>query len=341
MSRTVSRLHLAVALCAALFACDDDDPTPTGPVEVPLSLAVDELDPIVLSVWGAADDDVWFAGGTLAPDGRYLAHFDGSTFAKVEAPEGGALWWVWGDDADHVWACGDRGGLVARRGGVWVAETTPLDETAVLWGLWGSGPGDLWAVGGSFRPSGPRGVVLRSTGDGTWTRLEDPALPDNANLFKVWGSGPDDVHIVGELGVALHYDGETLRRVDTDVTNLLFTVHGVPGGPVVAVGGLTEAAVLEWDGEVWQDTGVRGDAGLAGVFVRPGGAALAVGNGGAAWQRETDGTWTEAVFPELSLGSRTLHAVWGGSDTWVVGGDLQRQHRGLVATDRDPPPETQ
>lgn len=323
----------------ALTGCDDDGADTTEPVELHLKAVVDELDPIVLSVWGAADDDVWFSGGTLAPDGRYLAHFDGATLAPVETPAGGALWWVWGLDADHVWACGGYGGLLARRAGTWTAETTPAGDDAVLWGLWGSGPEDLWAVGGSYRRDGPRGVVLRSTGDGTWTRLVDPALPDDANLYKVWGSGPDDVHIVGELGVALHYDGATLRRVDTDVESLLFTVHGVPGGPVVAVGGLTEAAIVEWDGAAWQDTGVRGDGGLAGVFVRPGGAALAVGNGGSAWRRAPGGQWSEAVFPDLSLGRRTLHAVWGGRDTWVVGGDLQRQHRGVVATDREPPPE--
>ncbi len=329
---------MRIALLAAVLLACDDAPDEPAPVELALESVVTELDPIVLSVWGSADDDVWFAGGTLAPGGRYLAHYDGVALEAVEVPEGAALWWVWGTDAEHVWAAGDRGGLIARRDGAWVAERVPTDEKAVLWGVWGSSPTDLWAVGGTFRNDGPRGLVLRSTGDGTWTRLEDPALPDDANLYKVWGSGPDDVHIVGELGVALHYDGTALTRVDTDLTNLLFTVHGTPGGPVVAVGGLAEAAILEWDGAAWQDTGVRGDAGLAGVFVRPGGSALAVGNGGAAWRRSAAGEWSTASFPSLDLGRLTLHAVWAAHNTWVVGGDLQRQHRGLIATDIEPLP---
>ncbi len=325
-------------LALSLVVGCDDDPAPAPPPVFAATVVVDDLEPIVLSAWGAAPDDVYFAGGTLAADGRYLAHFDGTRVRPLDPPDGGALWWVFGTDASHIWACGDRGGLVALRDGAWVEESVPLDDKAVLWGVWASSPTDLWAVGGSFRPSGPKGVLLRSDGDGTWERVEDPALPSDTNLYKVWGSGPEDVHIVGELGVALHYDGRSFTRVDTDVTNLLFTVHGFPGGPVVAVGGLSEGAVLEWRDGAWEDTGVSGVSGLAGVYVRRDGSALAVGNAGAVVQRDPSGAWRVAESTVDLESTRTLHAVWGEAATWVVGGDLQRQSRGVIATSVDPTP---
>ncbi|MEZ4465337.1 MAG: hypothetical protein R3F43_12885 [bacterium] len=85
-------------------------------------------------------------------------------------------------------------------------------------------------------------MVLRSTGTAP-RRILDPALPwripddefAGLNLYNL-GRGPDDVHLVGE-GVGAPPGWLRFTRLDADTAEVLFTVHGQPGGPVLAVGG--------------------------------------------------------------------------------------------------------
>ena len=311
-------------------------------------MVADRLDPLVLGVWGASDDDVWFAGGSAGADGRYLAHFDGDTVAPVTTPTGPILWWVWGADADRVWTCGGTAAILARRDGRWRRETVDLSsedkEITTLWGMWGSGPYDLWAVGGSPDRFGPKGLVLRSNGDGQWRRVETPVegVDDGAILYKVWGSGPDDVHIVGERGVALHWDGDSIQRVETPFDTLLFTVHGRSDGPVLAVGGQgSQAVALRWDGERWiDDEPPTIDQPFNGVFVEPDGSAWVVGASGGYYRRSVDGIWTAHAHPASRSGDRlTTHAVWAGASVWTVGGFIAAGADGFIATDRAVMPE--
>lgn len=332
--------RVALGACLALAGCDDpsSDPGADAAVETPARLAsVGDLRPLVLGVWGDAQGTVWFAGGAPG-DERLLAYLDGDTIRRASVPGGSILWWVWGASADRVWACGEDGQIVSRRGDHWRAERTGLPDTAVLWGLWGSSATDLWAVGGSQRPSGPKGVLLRSSGDGRWQRVVDPALPEGTNLFKVWGAGADDVHLVGDDGVALHWDGERLSRVDVGGGTLVFTVHGQPGGLVLAVGGTASGAAFRWTGAAWAAEALpERTPGLNGVYVRADGTALASGVNGVLLERAVDGTWSDHAGHARG-GRDTLHAVWAPDDVWAVGGDLLRVTHGLVLTSRAPTP---
>lgn len=321
-------------LCLLSSGCDDADEPPRGP-EAPPMQAVGEvpIEPLVLGVWGEADA-VWAVGGTSA--GSWIGRSDGARMTPEPHPEGPTLWWIWGDGRGAMRASGAGGRVLAREGGgPWEAQDTGLDERAILWGIWGDSADDLWAVGGSYSAQGPRGVVLRATDGGPWRRLEDPALPTDLNLFKVWGSGPDDVHIVGEGGVALHWDGEAFTRVDVPDLELMFTVHGAPGGPTLAVGGRRQGKIWRWTGDAWAEEATAGldGFGLNGVFVRRGGAAVAVGNGGTLLVRGEDGRWGTPATDLLGAGDLyTLHAAWWGEHIWAVGGALQRGADGVVLT---------
>ncbi len=337
------RMRLALCLLLiAVAACDDtDDETPAPDAGVPLTLAVvpGELDAALFGVWGAAPDAVWVVGGTSAPDGGLVLRFDGDALRPEVTPPGPRLWWVWGADAERVWAVGEQGRILARRDGAWTEEPSGLDEKAVLWGVWGSGPTDLWAVGGSIRPGGPKGVVLRSTGDGVWTRVDDPALPADLSLYKAWGApGAPGPIIVGEGGVTLRWDGAAFTRRDVGVLDLLFTVHGAPDGPTLAVGGLTGGLIFRRADDRWVDESVAGAPPLNGVFVGDDGAALVVGARGVLLHRSAAGAWARAAL-EGARG-RTLHAAWrdAAGATWTVGGDLTASVDGLIATDRAPLP---
>jgi hypothetical protein len=340
MKRIAWWLGLGLAACGGGEAKDaapdaavtpDAAPAARSPAVVP-----GRLQPIVLGVFAAAPDDVWFVGGGQGPGAGLLARYDGAAVRRVPAPAGGPLWWIWGADATRLWAVGEGGRVLSRRGDAWVAETTGLGADARLWGVWGSGPGDLWAVGGSVTFGGPKGLVLRSAGDGTWTRLEDPALPADANLFKVWGAGPDDVHLVGEAGVALHWDGAALRRAEVPFPDQLFTVHGRPGGPVLAVGGNATGRALRWEGGRWVDDAPPTSAPFNGVWVRDDGSAVVTGADGTILERSAAGAWSRVRVEGLA--AMTLHAVSAAGDLWAVGGDLGAGAPGVVVTDRRPLP---
>ena len=352
-SLAAPRQRSVAALLLTLAACDSgaaDPPTDAEPTrsdavfDTAVALIGERLEPLVLGTWGANDDDVWFVGGAANGGDRFVAHFDGDAVRSVAAPTGAALWWIWGADTDRLWACGDAGAMIARRDGTWRTEDSGLDDKAILWGVWGSGADDLWAVGGSYRRGGPKAVVLRSSGDGAWHRLEDPVLAaleaDEINLFKVWGRGPNDVHLIGERGTALHWDGRALQRAETPVDDLLFTVHGHADGPVLAVGGLRNAVIIRWDGRRWVDDGVGTvEHPLNGVFVRDDGTALAAGAAGVYLERDLDGAWHPLAHPAAAGGGRnTIHAIWANRWAWTVGGEMQRGLNGFIATDRNPRP---
>ena len=296
-----------------------------------------ELPPLILSAWGDAPDRVYFAGGRPGPGGGTVAVYDGEVVREMETPPGVALWWVWGTDRDRAWAVGGEGRILRLRGDAWRNEPTGLPADVTLYGVWGT-PGDLWAVGGSPRANGPKGVVLRSVGDGQWRRVEHPALPDESNLFKVWGTAADDVHFVGEQGVAVRWDGETFHRHDVNVDRL-FTIHG-HGDLVLAVGGFREGVVVRWDGEGWVDESPPDLPGLSGVTVGRDGTALATGDNGTVLRRAPGGGWTLLEHPEaVSTRNLTLHAGWIDEAEWTVGGRIINGGPGSILTNLQPPPE--
>src|SRR5262249_3126925 len=78
---------------------------------------------------------------------------------------------------------------------IWTRENAPL---TLLRAIWGSGPGDIYAVGDG-------GVILHSSGDGTW---KTQSSGTSANLYGLWGSGPNDVYVAVFSNVVLHSVGD-------------------------------------------------------------------------------------------------------------------------------------
>ncbi len=303
-------------------------PSPTAP---PLSAVTLGADVLYLGVWGEGPDTVWIVGG--GPDGGVVAHYDGARIFYEQTPPGAKLWWVHGVDAHHLWAVGEEGRVLRRDAEGWRPEDTGLGEKAVLWGVWAAGPDDIWAVGGSYRRGGPKAVVLRSTGDGQWRRVADAAFPADFNFYKIWGAGPDDVLLVGEGGVSVHWDGARFRRLDTGVSDLLFTVHGVASGPRLAVGGVASGLAFSFEDGKWRQEPLPVNLGLNGVYVLSDGTAVACGERGVLLTRGVDGGWSTVSQEVLNtVGHRTLHAVWGNEILWVVGGDLARGIDGVILT---------
>ncbi len=287
----------------------------------------------VLSAWGHDPTSMYFVGG--GPNGGTIHRVRGDALVLETIPAGETLWWVFGVGSETVRAVGEGGRVLARTDGGWRVEPTGLSERAQLWGGLSLDDATHYAVGGSVRLGGEKGLVLIKRGAAAWTRLEDPAFPSETNLYKIWGPSADELYVVGEAGVALRWDGTRWTRLSTPDPDLLFTVHGRAGGPVLAVGGITRARVLRLEGDRFVDDGAPSGPPLNGVFVREDGTALVSGANGALWARAADGQYTS--LRSAALQPYTLHAVFVAGEAWAVGGDLSTGGEGVVATTRVAP----
>ena len=237
------------------------------------SLPLSSLDRVPLSVAQSAADDVWLAGGALGSGGDALVlHYDGKVWHRFDPGTDATLWWV-ANPADP-WFVGERGTVLHGTG--LAVEAVPT--TATLYGVWVSPSGAVWIVGGEpdlsgvilyrapggdwqdLTPAGTTQAFFKVWGaaddavwicgqagallnwDGSALTPVDAGLASNVSLFTVAGRAPDDVYAVGGLGnaVALHYDGDSWKRLDDALFADLPGLTGVSvdaDGTALLVGG--------------------------------------------------------------------------------------------------------
>ncbi len=131
--------------------------------------------PLLRSIWGASDDDVWVVG-----KGGALYHFDGTSFEAFDSGTRGELWDVWGTSHDDAWAVGDSM-LLHWDGRSWTPARKTVSDAA-LNGVWAGSGCSAWAVGDA-------GTVLQRDCAG-WKVVPSGV---SRNLYGVWGSNADDV----------------------------------------------------------------------------------------------------------------------------------------------------
>jgi len=284
--------------------------------EIGLQLDVDHG--ALLSVWGAAPDDVYAVGGQLTSATSSvgaLYHYDGVAWTEQALPAGTPmLHWVFGVEGE-LWTVGRDGAALRREGDAWVATATGVTE--ILWGVWGPGKDLLWTVGGDGVDDAP--VLLRWDG-AAWAPEALPATGDSTGLFKVWGSGAADVTAVGDRGLALHHDGAAWTVQDTQDLADLISVWGRGQGEHLAVGGRANGRVARWDGAAW--TGETfAVPGLSGVWMAADGSATVVGMQGTIAELAPG---SMVLQPQVSPTYLLLHAVFGFADgtRFAVGGSL-------------------
>ena len=323
----------AILLAVFLVGCPEDKPAPSTWTPV-----FDDLDGVLLSAWGTAEDDVFFAGGGLGSGPQAMAlHYDGTRFRRIGADTNETFWWTWGAAADDLFWVGS-GGVIFRGGvGGLTAMDSPTTET--LFGVWGTDADDVWAVGGDALASGGDTDVILHWNGSEWTS-HPLAEPTGVALFKVYGFATDDVFAVGQRGVILHWNGSAWARQDSGTMAPIFTVHGVAPDDVWAVGG-PPLTLLHYDGSAWAAVDAVGLAGgLNGVSTADGGNAIVVGTNGVKWRR-SGGAWFEDTDFEPW---QDLHGAWLAPNgaAFVVGGNFQSpapaQRRGVIGYYGSKPP---
>lgn len=277
----------------------------------------------LLSVTGRSSSDVYAVGADPETDdfGPLVLHYDGQRWRRLASGAQGDLWWITNEPIDGAYYLAGEQGLVLRYdldSKQFTRLVTPGGKT--LFGIWGTSAANIYAVGGESDNESGGGVIWHFDGV-TWSAVDlSPLLPGGVpTLFKVWGRSASDVYVVGLQGVALHYDGQQWRLIETAAPRPLFTVHG-DADRVMATGGFAEGVIFELQGGRFVDRASPGTPQMNGVYVTPGLAAAAGVAASLALRTETG--W-ELVDTTLNT-SRDFHAVWidpeGG--IWAVGGDL-------------------
>lgn len=296
---------------------------PAGPpCEDEACLVSDGLSEGLLSVRVGPAGDVWVAGAD-GGGGPTLATWDAMhwTFIDTAALAGQELWWV--HPLDELVVAVGSGGLIVEidRASATATRIEGPSEDITFFGVWGDTSDDLWAVGGAVG-GGMTPRIWRRDGAGAWSRYIDPTLGEGAEgeiYFKVNGTAADDLWIVGNRGLALHWDGASLTETDTgSETSQLLSVDVIDGDPVAA-GGSGAALILRWDGSAWQDESPEFEPAMNGVCAG-GGQGFAVGAQGSI-DRYVDGVW-ETSLDALTLLDYHSCVVDADGGFWAVGGSI-------------------
>jgi hypothetical protein len=132
--------------------------------------------------------------------------------------------------------------------GAWARVGLVSVATHPIAAAFSSAAGDAWIVAGDPEAhfSGEV-VVMRLVGD-EWREVP---LGGDSVALGVGGSSPSDVWIVGEAGLARHWNGTTLGIVDASGAPDFRWVHGYGDGTARAVA--RDGAVWEYSGSAWSE----------------------------------------------------------------------------------------
>ncbi len=172
--------------------------------------------------WGGTD--VWATGVGHQAIATVFTEFDvyrypgsGSTWSP-EAVPGQTLQSVFGLSPTDVFATG-LFEMLHWNGSAWAQQTTP---SGYWWDVWAAASDDVWAVGDG---------IIHYDG-ATWSLVDLPFQPD---LRSVAGTGPDDVFAAGDVGMLMHWDGNSWVEVRTGTTENITGVWPFPEAVYLAL----------------------------------------------------------------------------------------------------------
>ncbi|MEE2829809.1 MAG: hypothetical protein VX498_11530 [Myxococcota bacterium] len=261
---------------------------------------------MLLSAW-TDGDQVLAVGGQLDDTGGLLVERRDEGWCSDDSIADRPAWWIHGSEPGRWFAVGAAGLILHHEDGTTVDESVETDAT--FYGVWDEGD-RVWAVGGDVWGDRLGDLWLRE--DGSW-QLVDDQFP--GVLFKMWENW-----IVGD-GVAYQVlaDGSLESRPLPGAEKLV-TVRGRSETDVWAVGGLSGALVMHWNGSEWTSVPVDPfctSQPLNGVWTAPGEEVWIAGMAGTMgrWDGER---WDCADLrqgdPLRDLSKADFHAVWPGED---------------------------
>ncbi|WP_437296085.1 WD40/YVTN/BNR-like repeat-containing protein [Sorangium sp. So ce426] len=187
------------------------------------------------TLWGViafSPDDAWAVGGMPGSgadaEKDIVLRWDGSAWSREPLPAatGRALYKVWGESSEDLYAVGEFGVIWHRSGSTWEVQSDPPIAQGTLFTAAGCSREEVYAVGGRD--------VLRSDG-ASWRRLEIELTND---VNGVACGRPGEVAIVGYGGLKQRLvDGAWIDEFTEEPYADLHAVWADKEGAFWAVGG--------------------------------------------------------------------------------------------------------
>ncbi len=297
-------------------------------------------------IWGNSDDDVFAIG--FSNGARVVQHYDGVEWQVVplDVRITDEIVALWGDGEDLFmggWRTDDVNvisGLVYRYYGESLREHLfPIYSS--LTDVWGSDSSNIFAVSGTTQDWGGSRTIIRYDGN-DWSEMVHSY---DVVLEGVWGTAADNVYTVGhngsdEVGVILHYDGDSWRSVDLpESVKSLVGIWGSGADDIFVVG--SGGTVIHFDGQLWSHMEVPTKGYLASVWGSSASNVFAVGSGGMIihWDGSS---WQRMERPDGAVSGVELNDVWGSgpNDIYAVnqGGQILHYDGNIWSIADDPEP---
>ena len=269
------------------------------------------FDRVVHSVWGLQGDNLYFVGRITdrdttyfdtsvdsnvtvdAPDKPFISQYNGLNFA--DAPISGIDWGlydIWGSSENNMYAVGYDGTVVHFDGSTWNVEFTDGSSPTYLSSVWGNSDSNVYTCGAG-------GALLHF--DTAWQVLSTHTY---FNLWDVWGIS-DMVYMVGTNGTIIRTIGSTMTKMETGITNSLYSIWGSAQNNLYAVG--WGGKILHFNGSAWTEDDDMTDFGFLSVWGADENDIYAAGQtvlhyDGAAWS------------PVRVRNEPDFNDVWAGTD---------------------------
>ncbi len=271
-----------------------------------------------LSVWAAAQNDVYIAGGQ-----GVIRHYDGASWKTLESDTTERLVKMWGVAGHEVYIFSENGTLIILKDNK--GEVVPPPQgVAYLRGVWSNSAGDAYFIGEKEIDSAA--VVLRLQ-DGQFSEMWSEADTD---LRGIWGRNASDIWAVGthdgaqNPALILHFNGSTWSEIDlTDQPADYFTGLDVWGSPD---GGLrvTDSydRMLFYDDGVWHMKSFSDMQGGFSCLVGDEGGQFFLGNNEGALYGLRERELIPFVPPRATEAVGDVWGSAGGTDLFVGSGHI-------------------
>ena len=256
------------------------------------------------TLWSPTASELWAAG-------TGIHHYAAGAWQDVYSGPARVAAFA-GTSSDEFWGVGSGGSLVHGQHGA-VTTVGSARPNADYRGVWPVGPDDIWIAspGSSSVQHWQGGVAVDA-----WAAADARAIND------VMARSANDIWVVGNRGLAAHYDGSSWKEIDADATTDLMRVWANAANDVWAVGRTTETAWF--DGTHWTvDKDVTG-AGCSSLWGN-GSDLLAICQNGdalAALRRFPAGMgmlgmWVARAYLNVGVWAKGL-ALWGTKDNHII-----------------------
>ena len=185
------------------------------------------------AIWSPSAGDLW------AAKGETISHYVAGAWQKAFAGGAGWVQALAGASSDDFWGVGLAGTLVHRQNSVFT-DVSQARPDATNWSVAPVGPNDAWIAS-------PGSVSVQHWKDGMpaggWVAADARAIND------VMARSASDIWVVGDKGLAAHYDGLAWTETSTDTTANFTRVWANAANDVWAVG--SQSTTAWFDGTHW------------------------------------------------------------------------------------------